>query len=149
MPKKLRTEKGQSLVEISLILPILILLFLGVAEVGLITFAHVQVSNAARAGARYGTLCRLNDNCDGGSSYSNLSGVVTGAVFSESQVIKLIGVNTVVNVQPASLSIVPQVGLPLTVTVTYSHTPPILSELIPMVPSEIPIKHTVVMHFDK
>jgi Flp pilus assembly protein TadG len=149
MEKQLVAEKGQSLVEISLILPVLILLFLGVAEVGFIAFAHVQVANATRAGARYGALCRLNDNCDGGASYTDISEVVQAAVFGESQVIKLNGSNTTVSVQPASLSIVPQAGLPITVTVVYNHKPPIISELIPMVPSQIPIEQTVVMHFDK
>ena len=47
-------ERGQSMVEIALLLPILIILFLGIAEVGFFLFSHVQVANAARSGTRDG-----------------------------------------------------------------------------------------------
>lgn len=45
---------GQSLVEVSLTAPILILMFLGAAEFARIAFAAIEVSNAARAAVAYG-----------------------------------------------------------------------------------------------
>ncbi len=47
--------KGQSFVEFALILPILTILLVGVTELGFIFYAYVQVSNAAREGARAGS----------------------------------------------------------------------------------------------
>lgn len=45
---------GQALVELALILPMLILLLTGTAEVGVIAYAAIEVSNAALAGVSYG-----------------------------------------------------------------------------------------------
>ena len=47
-----KSEKGQSLVEFVLILPILIILILGVLEFGWMLNAKVTVNSAAREGAR-------------------------------------------------------------------------------------------------
>lgn len=49
-----RTEEGSSLVELALTMPILIVLVLGAAELGWVTYAAVEVANAARAGVSYG-----------------------------------------------------------------------------------------------
>jgi len=47
-------RRGQSLVELSLITPIVLLLLLGLTEVGAALRSFLVVSNAAREGARYG-----------------------------------------------------------------------------------------------
>jgi Flp pilus assembly protein TadG len=49
-----RREGGQSLVELALVLPILLLLLVGVIEIGRFSYYSILVSNAARAGAQYG-----------------------------------------------------------------------------------------------
>lgn len=49
-------KRGQSLVEFALVLPLLVLLLYGLAEFGFLLYAHVQVTNAAREGARAGSL---------------------------------------------------------------------------------------------
>ena len=46
--------RGQNLVEITLIMPIVILLFAGMVEVGFAVYSYVVVSSAARDGARFG-----------------------------------------------------------------------------------------------
>ncbi len=48
-------HKGQSFVEFALVLPILTILLVGVSEFGFVFYAYVQVSNAAREGARAGS----------------------------------------------------------------------------------------------
>ena len=48
----LRSERGQSLVELALVLPLLILLLAGVADLGRAFFSYIQITNAAREGAR-------------------------------------------------------------------------------------------------
>lgn len=144
MQTRLPAKRGQSLVEIALVLPALIILFLGIAEVGFFLFSHVQVANAARAGARYGTLCKMNANCDGGAEYANFTGVVESAVLTEASALKMNGGNTTVNVEPDPLVVT--AGSAMTVTVTYTHTSPFVSQLIPVFPAELPVRHRVVMH---
>jgi Flp pilus assembly protein TadG len=45
---------GQSLVELALVLPLLLLLLVGTIEIGRFAYYSILVSNAARAGAQYG-----------------------------------------------------------------------------------------------
>ena len=49
-----QSERGQSLLEVALALPILLLLLLGIIEVGRYAQLAILVSDAARAGAIYG-----------------------------------------------------------------------------------------------
>jgi Flp pilus assembly protein TadG len=136
--QKSYNEQGQSLVEIALVLPVLLILFLGIAEVGFFLFAHVQVANAVREGARHGTLCRLDETCD------QLTTEVEKAVFNEARTL-LNATNTTVNVEKISFD----VGMPITVTVTYDHAAPFISNFVPMFPATIPIEHTIVMRFHR
>src|SRR5579872_2840396 len=50
----LRSESGQSLLEMAIITPILVLLVLGAIEIGRYAELSIVVVNAARAGAQYG-----------------------------------------------------------------------------------------------
>ena len=50
------SESGQSLVELALLTPLLLLLALGVIEVGRYTYIGIVVGNAARAGASFGVV---------------------------------------------------------------------------------------------
>ena len=47
-------QSGQSLVEVALMLPFLLLLLLGVIEIGRFLYIGILIGNAARAGASYG-----------------------------------------------------------------------------------------------
>lgn len=49
---QLNNEKGQSMVELALVLPILLLLFMGIVQFGFIFNGHITVTSAAREGAR-------------------------------------------------------------------------------------------------
>lgn len=51
-----RNEKGQSLVEFALVLPLLLFLIMGIIQFGLVLSGYVTVSNAAREGARVGII---------------------------------------------------------------------------------------------
>ncbi len=48
-----KSEKGQSLVEFALILPVLLLLVFGIIEFGRALNTYLIISNASREGARY------------------------------------------------------------------------------------------------
>lgn len=50
----LRCSEGQTLLEVALLLPMLLLLALGLIEVGRFAYIAILVGNAARAGAAYG-----------------------------------------------------------------------------------------------
>ncbi|HLW81383.1 MAG TPA: TadE/TadG family type IV pilus assembly protein [Candidatus Acidoferrales bacterium] len=50
----LRAQSGQTLVEVALLTPLLLLLALGVIEMGRYAYISILVGNAARAGAAYG-----------------------------------------------------------------------------------------------
>ncbi len=51
-----KTRRGQSLVEFALAVPIIAVMLIGLAEFGFVLYAHVQVANAVREGARAGSL---------------------------------------------------------------------------------------------
>jgi len=51
--RRLHSGRGQSLVELSLILPVLLILALGVVDYGRVYFEYVSITNAARTGAAY------------------------------------------------------------------------------------------------
>jgi Flp pilus assembly protein TadG len=53
---KARRERGQSLVETAIVVPILLLLVAAVVDFGRIFDAYIVLTNAVREGARYGTL---------------------------------------------------------------------------------------------
>ena len=48
-------ESGQTLLEFAFMLPVLMLLLLGIAEIGRAAFITITVNNAATAGAEYGS----------------------------------------------------------------------------------------------
>lgn len=54
--KVIKSEKGQAMVELALIVPILLLLIFGVVEYGRIFGAYLAVTNGSREGARTATV---------------------------------------------------------------------------------------------
>jgi Flp pilus assembly protein TadG len=48
------SERGQDLVEFALILPLLLVLTLGIIDLGRVVFSYNTIANAAREGARWG-----------------------------------------------------------------------------------------------
>lgn len=49
-----RKEKGQALVELAIVLPLLLMLLLGIVEFGRVGHAYLTLNHAAREGARAG-----------------------------------------------------------------------------------------------
>jgi hypothetical protein len=68
-------RRGQSLVELALVAPILVVMLLGAAQVGSIAFGLVSIDSAAREGARAGALAPNSSLID----YSNSSTWYTGS----------------------------------------------------------------------
>ncbi len=59
-----KNEKGQSLVEFALVLPVLVLLLVGIFEFGFIFNAYLQINHASREGARTGAVRALDDDIE-------------------------------------------------------------------------------------
>jgi Flp pilus assembly protein TadG len=51
-----RSQRGQELVELSILIPLLLLIAFGVLDLGRAFHAAITITNAAREGARYGTI---------------------------------------------------------------------------------------------
>jgi Flp pilus assembly protein TadG len=55
---KLKNERGGSLVEFAIIMPLLFILLFGIIEFGLLLYNQAVITNASREGARYGIVAR-------------------------------------------------------------------------------------------
>src|SRR5947207_6900443 len=64
-----KSQAGQALVELAFMAPILVLLLIGVIEIGRYAYISILVGNAARAGAAYGS--RSIPNSGDGTGISN------------------------------------------------------------------------------
>ena len=63
LPTVFRSERAQSLVELALLTPILLLLVIGIVEMGRFAYLSILVGNSASAGAVYGAQ-NLADSAD-------------------------------------------------------------------------------------
>ena len=66
-------ESGQTLLEFALMLPFMMLLLLGIAEIGRAAFITITVTNAATAGAEYGS--------QNARTASDFTGMQTAALY--------------------------------------------------------------------
>ena len=57
---KLREERAQSLVELTLVLPFFLLLIMAIVDLGWAMRAQITVTNASREGARLGVTCQTD-----------------------------------------------------------------------------------------
>lgn len=103
-----RSSRGQSLVELALALPFLILVLVGVLDLGRLLNSYVVITNAAREGARYG----IDHPADtpGIQDAAEHEGEDSGIEIDSSKV-------TVLPSDPALRT----TGTPITVTVSYDH----------------------------
>ena len=108
-------SSGQGLVEFALILPVLILIFFGALDLGRAFHALIVITNAAREGARYGTLHAdyTINNFNNIRSAAVNEAVNSGIVLNSSQVqVTCVNVDIVVGKCDR--------GEPITVTVQYN-----------------------------
>ena len=101
-PTKLHFSDGQGLVEFALVLPILVLILLGVLDLGLAIYANTTVSNTAREGARAAVV--------GGNVNQAIQTTAIGVYSSNSSVFTYTVSSPITS------------GNPVTVTVSYSFT---------------------------
>ena len=158
-------RQGQSAVEVALLLPALMVLLMGIILTGFSLYAFIQVTNAAREGARAGSLYRITQADSGW----DLPTTVRNAICNASANPKTSALGYLVNLASASacsdassfsvnndvactLNGVAcpngsnlQQGDDLNVTVTYHYSIPIWSGRLPMFPKVIVIVRNVRM----
>ena len=59
--KKLRTQRAQAIVEFALVLPILMMMLVGIFEVGRMIYTYAAINNASREAARFGSALGFDD----------------------------------------------------------------------------------------
>lgn len=62
LTRRRRTRRGQALVETAMVLPFMILLVMGVIDIGRLLFAHVALQEATQEGALYGAFHPTNSS---------------------------------------------------------------------------------------
>jgi Flp pilus assembly protein TadG len=64
MPTKQRAhERGANIVEAALVIPLLLIILVGVVDMGRAYFSYITIINAAREGARWGVMHPTEDLC--------------------------------------------------------------------------------------
>jgi len=116
--KHRKAEKGQSLLEFALIVPILLIILAGVLDLGRLYYAYVSVTDAAAEGASYAAIHpQANERAEVLQRAQEASGAL-------------------VQIDPTMVQVdCPAVaaGAPITVTVSYSFTvaTPLLNVIVP------------------
>ena len=110
----IKNQKGQSLVEFAIILPIILLLLMGIVEFGIMLNSYLTIQNVAREGARLG--------------------IVGGSDLEINTLIKSISPNLTpaditVNIVPVEGSRKSGDTLKVSITYNYHMTVPIISAL--------------------
>lgn len=83
-----KNEKGQTLVEFALVLPVLLLLVMGVIQFGIIFSAQIALTNAAREGARAAAVgTKITDQTVGGNTILGVKSIVKNAMGGHKNII--------------------------------------------------------------
>ena len=115
-------QQGQSTIEFALILPLMVLIVVGIFEIGRAFFAYIAITNAAREGVRIYTFTPDT------TSFSEINQTVTSEVGTATLVDPtkidsidiFCGYSDTSVLNDANLDACPHME-PITVTVTYSH----------------------------
>lgn len=68
-----RSDSGQSILEVAIVAPVLVLLLAGTYDIGRYLYAGIEIANAARAGVQYGA-----QNLVAANQYGGIISAVTG-----------------------------------------------------------------------
>src|SRR5436189_4888007 len=79
MTNKLKNERGQTMTELALVLPLLVVIVLAIAQFGVAFNNYVTLTDAARAGTRVGAVSRQSStpNSDCVAAVRNAAGGLT------------------------------------------------------------------------
>ena len=113
MLRQLRRERGQDLIEFALVLPILALLMFGIIEFGIVMFSYNTIGDAAREGARYGSV-----HCPSWSTTCNLTDISRAAK------------KLTTGLNPANLTVTPSPPAGGTIRVVVQYQVPLITFIV-------------------
>ena len=130
--RRWRTDQGNALVEFTFIAIMLVMVMLGIVEMGRYVLVYTTVANAARAGARYAIVHggeRTGTGADGPSGPGSTTQVQT--IVKDFAAAGLLDTSKL-NINVAYPSGLNTADSPVTVTVTYAYDPwvPYFSSLL-------------------
>ena len=150
-------QHGQSAVEMALVLPLLLVLLLGMIIAVFMFYSYIQVTNAAREGARAGSVYRITSTSTGYSLATTVQKAIydsgtgnsalgfltpTGSSFDVTDDVDI----TLLKPDGTSGDLNdPRPGDRLTVQVTYRYTVPIVAVALPIFPQPLVIVRSVMM----
>jgi Flp pilus assembly protein TadG len=102
MPKlrKTRLQSGQALIELAFVLPMILVLALGVIEIGRYAYIAILVGNAARAGADYGAQSNgqsIDTTGIQNAAYYDFAGAISGSTTTNGQTVSSLTVTSTVS----------------------------------------------------
>jgi len=130
--KQTTGQRGQAVVELALVLPILLLIMMGIVEFGRIFMAHQAIANAAREGARTAILPS--------STISDVQQIV-------SQFMTSAGFTGEVTTTATNVGASGTTGAPTSVTVSYD-LPILTGTIIPALGPTVSLSRTTVMRHE-
>ncbi|HST25974.1 MAG TPA: TadE/TadG family type IV pilus assembly protein [Gaiellaceae bacterium] len=69
--RRLRSQRGQSMAEFAIVAPVLLLVLMGIMQLGVVYNNWVTLTDAARAGARKAAVCRSGCSPDATTAVQN------------------------------------------------------------------------------
>ncbi len=112
-----RNERGAAAVEFALILPVLLFLFAGIAELGRVFYLQATLAGAAREGVR---VMALQDNAP--AAVTAVKSAAGSVALSDGQIV----------VSPGSGACKSTPEAPVQATVTITFTTPLMTTLFPL-----------------
>lgn len=112
-PRGHRPSAGQSVVELALMLPVLMLIMIGTLDLGRLVDAYVVMTNAAREGARYG----MNNPTDTTGIQNKARAAAANSGYQTAQMTISSSCNP--NCTDNGNAVVVQVSYPFTMITTY------------------------------
>ena len=141
--KKIKNERGQSLVELAVSLVLLLLLLSGAVEFGMAFFQFVQLRDAAQEGALYGSI----NPSDTTNIISRVQGASNSPINLATDVTIEISIDGVrYDLDPTTYATLDCEGHGLEVTVSYDHQifmPFITSVVGPTIPLSAKVTDTI------
>jgi len=137
------SQKGQALVELGLILPLLVILTFGIIEFGLIMFDKAVITNASREGARIGIVAQ--DRSDISAIQTQIQNTVRN--YAEAHLITFGDRATALQIPTPTFSGT-TFGSNLTVTVQYSYEFVVIPNFIAGMANPLVMEATTVMKLE-
>lgn len=116
VPRKIKMQSGLSMIEFTLILPILLVLLVGIIDISVMLYDKAVITHASREGARYGVVLRTPTYASSASVIAYTQAYTTGKLITFTST-----PSTPVILATPSVS-VPQFGDQLTVSISYTFT---------------------------